>query len=167
MVKRIVAFSGSLREKSMNTSLLKTMAMLGTSLDLQIDIITDINLPFFNEDLEAQGVPESISALYDCVRDCDGIIFATTEYNFLPSALIKNVLDWLSRGGVASPLFQKKIGFVSMGAAEGGQNAQNAMLYAMKRMKWLDMSFITKPMVAFSTREPIDEQKLIQILCQF
>ena len=148
MVKKVIAISGSLRKASFNTSLLQ--GAQGLHPEVEVEIFDASSIPFFSQDTEQDvgNYPESVKNLVDAVRASDGLLLATTEYNFLPSAVIKNAVDWLSRGQTNSPLFGKKVALVSAGAMEGGINAQNSIFYALKRMKWLNIQLITDPVIA-------------------
>jgi chromate reductase len=96
-VLKLVAFSGSLRAGSYNTALLRNvLTMLPSSLTVTIHSIGEI--PLFNEDVEAQGTPAAVAALHRAIRASDGVIIATPEYNHGIPGVLKNTLDWLSRG---------------------------------------------------------------------
>jgi chromate reductase len=93
-MKNVLLISGSLRAGSMNTGLLKSFAE-----HLPSDVTTtwaDINLPLFNEELEAE-FPSSAQTLRDQVLAADTIIIATPEYNRGMSGALKNAIDWASR----------------------------------------------------------------------
>jgi len=93
----LVAISGSLRAGSYNTALLRNvLEMTPSSLNVTIHSIGDV--PLFNEDVEAQGTPAAVAALYRAIRASDGVIIATPEYNHGIPGVLKNTLDWLSRG---------------------------------------------------------------------
>lgn len=96
-VLKLVAFSGSLRAGSYNSALLRNLLpMTPPSLTITIHSIGEI--PLFNEDVEAQGVPAAVAALHRAIRASDGVIIATPEYNHGIPGVLKNTLDWLSRG---------------------------------------------------------------------
>jgi chromate reductase len=52
------------------------------------------------------------------VRDADGLLIATPEYNHTIPGVLGNTIDWLSRRTPTSPLRDKPIAI--MGAARGG-----------------------------------------------
>jgi len=54
-------------------------------------------LPLFNEDIE-KVLPESIKTYRESIKNSDGFVFATCEYNSSISAAMKNAIDWGSRG---------------------------------------------------------------------
>ena len=54
-------------------------------------------IPLYNGDIEAAGVPPSVMQLRDAVRQADGLLIATPEYNHGVPGVLKNTIDWLSR----------------------------------------------------------------------
>jgi chromate reductase, NAD(P)H dehydrogenase (quinone) len=94
---QVLAISGSLRRSSFNTSLLGAMAARAPD-GVSISVYEDLGaIPFFNEDLEANGGPESVMRLRTAVARADAILIATPEYNQSMPGVLKNLVDWLSR----------------------------------------------------------------------
>jgi chromate reductase, NAD(P)H dehydrogenase (quinone) len=94
---QVLAFSGSLRRASFNTSLLRAMAARAPK-DISISIYPDLGaIPLFNEDLEADGGPESVTRIRTAIAKADAILIATPEYNQSLPGVVKNLVDWLSR----------------------------------------------------------------------
>ena len=97
---KIIAFSGSSRDKSWNKKLV-TIAGNGarsagaevTSIDL-----ADFPMPLYNGDMEEkQGLPSAAQEIKSLMIKCDGFLIASPEYNGGYSALLKNTIDWISR----------------------------------------------------------------------
>ena len=91
----VIALSGSLRKESYTTKLIRafqTYAPANTTVTL-LDIS---QLPLINEDLEAQ-LPEAVQSLHRAIKQADGVLFATPEYNRSYSPVLKNAIDWGSR----------------------------------------------------------------------
>jgi chromate reductase len=55
------------------------------------------SIPFFNEDDEENRAP-GVRRLFETVGRADGLLIATPEYNHSFPAVLKNAIDWLSRG---------------------------------------------------------------------
>lgn len=103
-MKKIVAISGSLRKKSYNTLLLKKIKELLPE-DIQYEILDVSFLPLFNEDLEL-SLPKEIIELKNKISESNLVILSTPEYNYSVSGVLKNALDWFSRGD--NPPFEGK-----------------------------------------------------------
>jgi len=54
------------------------------------------------------------------VTDCDALFVAAPEYNFGPSAVMKNAIDWVTRPLGQHALRGKKISIVSSSGSTGG-----------------------------------------------
>jgi chromate reductase len=71
----------------------------------------------FDEDLELPSAPASVMQLRRAVALADGVLIATPEYNQSLPGVVKNMVDWLSRGE-PEVLVGKPVGIV--GATAGG-----------------------------------------------
>jgi chromate reductase, NAD(P)H dehydrogenase (quinone) len=97
---KILAFAGSLRERSLNKRVLKT-AIKGaekagaevTSIDLR-----DYPMPVYNSDEhERGGFDEQALKLQGLLVAHEGLLIASPEYNGSLPAALKNAIDWASR----------------------------------------------------------------------
>lgn len=98
--KRILAFSGSLRQASFNHQLVSIAAAGARAAGAEVTLIrlSDYPLPIFNEDLEsASGMPEAGAKLKQLFGEHDALLIASPEYNGGLSAALKNAIDWVSR----------------------------------------------------------------------
>jgi chromate reductase len=99
MSPKILAFAGSLRKDSFNKQLVKE-ALKGAELaGAQVTYIDLANypLPLYNADEEAVNFPENAKELKKLFNDHQGFLIATPEYNSSIPAVLKNVIDWVSR----------------------------------------------------------------------
>lgn len=121
---KIIGISGSLRRESYNTAALKTASgLLPENAELEIADISKI--PFFNEDVEAQGEPAAVKELKEKISGADAVLIATPEYNYSISGVLKNTIDWLSRGET-KPLAGMPLAIISASKGIfGGVRAQN------------------------------------------
>ncbi|MDF1657374.1 MAG: NAD(P)H-dependent oxidoreductase [Verrucomicrobiales bacterium] len=97
---KLIAFSGSSRRGSFNTSLAKAAAEAASASGASVEFVdlADYSIPLFNEDLEAEsGLPEGVKTLKSKFIAADGFIIASPEYNSAFSPLMKNTIDWCSR----------------------------------------------------------------------
>ncbi|MFK7941875.1 MAG: NADPH-dependent FMN reductase [Paracoccaceae bacterium] len=121
---KLLGISGSLRRESYNTRLVHAAARI---FDADTFQMADLNLPLFNEDLEADGQPDSVAQLCEQIGWADAIIIAPPEYNKAPSGVLKNMLDWVSRPRPA-PMVGKPVAITSATAgASGGLRALSAL----------------------------------------
>jgi chromate reductase len=96
---KILAFAGSARRESFNKKLVR-IAAAGASAaggDVTLIDLADFELPLFNQDLEAQGHPESSLKLKELLKSHQGFLISAPEYNSSITPLLKNTIDWTSR----------------------------------------------------------------------
>lgn len=93
---RILGISGSLRKDSFNTSLLRTaQKCLDPGLEMKVVVLNDV--PIYNWDVEQEGMPETVRKFREDIAQSNAILFASPEYNFSISGVLKNALEWASR----------------------------------------------------------------------
>lgn len=115
-VFNVVGFAGSLRRGSYNRALLRAATELAPSA-LHVVIHELDEIPLYNGDVEAVGFPPSVVQLRDAIRQADGLLIATPEYNHGVPGVLKNTIDWLSRPPRDSALNGKVAAI--MGASPG------------------------------------------------
>jgi chromate reductase, NAD(P)H dehydrogenase (quinone) len=123
---RIVAFAGSLRRGSFNRALIHAAAELAPD-GMTVEPIEIGELPFYNADVEAEGDPPSVAAFKAALRQADGILIATPEYNDGIPAVLTNAIDWGSRLPGRSPLIGKPVAV--MGASPSQIGTARAQLH--------------------------------------
>jgi chromate reductase len=116
---RIVAFAGSLRRGSYNRALIYAARELAPD-GMTIEPIEIGELPFYNADVEAEGDPPGVTAFKTALRQADGILIATPEYNDGISAVLTNAIDWGSRLPGRSPLIGKPIAVIGASPSQIG-----------------------------------------------
>lgn len=93
---KVISICGSLRKGSFNRMLADTLPGLAPA-GMTITTSPSIEMPLYNADVQAQGIPAAVTVLADAIRAADGVIFVTPEYNFSVPGGLKNALDWVSR----------------------------------------------------------------------
>jgi NAD(P)H-dependent FMN reductase len=97
---KILAFAGSLREKSYNKRVLKIAVEGAKQAGAEVTYIDlkDYPMPIYNADLQdTQGFPPIAAAFQRLLLEHDGLLIASPEYNASLPAALKNVIDWASR----------------------------------------------------------------------
>jgi chromate reductase len=103
---RLLGLSGSIRQGSTNTIILRTLAERLDG-DVSLTVLPLDDVPLYNSDLEGDRLPDSVRALKSAIAQSDGIILCSPEYNHGMSGVLKNALDWASRPAFNSPLKNK------------------------------------------------------------
>lgn len=124
---KVLAFAGSTRADSYNKKLVQEAAALATQLGAKVTVIDlkDFPMPLYDADLEEkEGMPKNAERLRDLMIANDGVIIASPEYNASIPAVLKNALDWASRGeegGSSRDAFKgKKFALMSASPGKGG-----------------------------------------------
>lgn len=138
---KIVGICGSLRENSINkTLLLQTSEFLPKEYEL---VLADIsNLPLFNSDLE-DNLPKAVENLVQTVSNSVGLIISCPEYNSSITGALKNALDWLSRAKVGTLLVNKPVAI--MGATPGALSTIRAQMHLREILFALNMDLVRRP----------------------
>jgi chromate reductase, NAD(P)H dehydrogenase (quinone) len=93
---RVIGVAGSLRAGSYNRALLRAAQEMAPDA-LRIEVADLIDLPMFNADVDAHGTPAAVTELRILIRDADGLLLVTPEYNHGVPGVLKNAIDWLSQ----------------------------------------------------------------------
>ena len=168
----ILGLSGSLRRASFNSGLLRAAAELapaGTTITQ--GSIRDV--PLYDADLEAEaGIPQAVQTLQAQLRDADGLLLVTPEYNNGIPGVFKNAIDWMSRGdGLA--LFRGKPVAV-IGASPGGfgttlaQNDWLPVLRTLGTIPWFEgRMLVSRAGALFDDRGNLTDDKTRELLARF
>jgi chromate reductase, NAD(P)H dehydrogenase (quinone) len=121
---RIAGISGSLRQASFSTALIKLLGRhLQSAIELSLLDIADV--PLYNEDLDGDIQPAAVQAVNAGIAQADAILFVTPEYNHGVPGVLKNTLDWVSRPVFNSALKGKPVSIITSSLAfTGGVRAQ-------------------------------------------
>lgn len=98
-VPKILAFAGSLRKDSWNKKLIKIAVHGAQKAGGQVTLIDlkDYPLPLYDGDIETQGIPDNVQKIKEIFMAHQGLMVACPEYNSSITAVLKNVIDWVSR----------------------------------------------------------------------
>lgn len=131
---KVLAFAGSTRADSVNKKLIVEAAHLARQMGANVTVIDlkDYPIPFYDEDLEArEGMPPMARQFRKMMIQSDVILIASPEYNASLSGVLKNVLDWASRGetgGGSREAFKGKT-FAIMAASPGSSGGARGLVH--------------------------------------
>jgi NAD(P)H-dependent FMN reductase len=133
---RILAFAGSARRDSLNKKLARVAAEAAGAAGAEVSFVDldDYPMPIYHGDLEAaEGMPENARKVRELFIAHDALLIASPENNQSVTSLLKNTIDWLSRGigdgkGTNSGLapFRGKVAGL-LGASPGAFGAVRAL----------------------------------------
>jgi chromate reductase len=127
---RILGIPGSLRKGSFNRGLIRAAQELAPS-GVEIELYDLGEIPLYNGDVEAQGVPAAVQAFADKIRAADALLISTPEYNYSIPGVLKNAIDWASRPSVSNPLKHKPVALMG---ASGGMYGTTRSQIAMRQV---------------------------------
>ncbi len=117
---RILAISGSLRDDSHNTALLRALREEAPE-GVEVEIWQGLKvIPPYDQDDDVVPGPEAVEAFRELVRESDAVFFATPEYNSSIPGALKNALDWASRPVATSAFRNKPVAVISSSAGAFG-----------------------------------------------
>jgi chromate reductase len=129
---KLLGIAGSLRRSSYNRALLRAAReLLPAGVELVEHDLRD--LPLYDGDVEAAGDPEAVVSFKQAIREADGLLIATPEYNRGIPGVLKNAIDWASRPPLASPLARKPVAIMGASTGLGGtRRAQEQLQSALE-----------------------------------
>ncbi len=142
--KKIAVIIGSLRKQSYTRKIAHELIALAPP-SLQFDIVEIGELAMYNQDLEENGAvaPQAWTQFRQRVKEADGVLFLTPEYNRSMPGCLKNALDVGSRPYGSSVWSGKPGAIVSVSpGAIGGFGANHALRQCMV---FLDVPLLQQP----------------------
>ena len=138
---RIALVVGSLRRDSFNRALADALVRLAPA-DFEFHHVVIGDLPLYNQDDDGQQAPQ-VLRLKQEIRDSQGVLFVTPEYNRSVPGVLKNAIDHASRPYGQSAWQGKPAGVIgvsvgAIGTALAQQHLRNVLAY-------LDMPTLGQP----------------------
>jgi chromate reductase, NAD(P)H dehydrogenase (quinone) len=123
---------GSLRAGAHNEKLRQIMSAKLRDHGVEVEDLdlSHYALPIFNEDLEAEGIPEAAILLGEKLARHDAVFIASPEYNSGVAPLIVNTVAWLSR--LRPNPFRHAV--FGLGAVSSGKYGGIAGIYHLRDM---------------------------------
>jgi chromate reductase len=134
---KILGISGSLRRASYNAALLSAAGELAPP-DCRIEGASIRDIPLYDADVEAQGIPQAVVDLKEKVVAADALLLVTPEYNNSIPGVFKNVIDWLSRppADVRRVFFDRPVTLIGASPGRFGTvQAQRAWLPVLRTLR--------------------------------
>lgn len=156
MVK-IVAVCGSLRKGSFNRKLLNNIVEKLKDLGADVDIAEIKDIRLYDGDVELKGIPKPVDDFKNKLKNADGVLFVSPEYNGSITGVLKNALDWASRPpNEIKNVFGGKVAILA-GASPGGMATAKAQLTTALILKKLGMIVSPKEMLLAGALGAFDE----------
>jgi chromate reductase len=141
---RFVVMVGSLRKGSYNAAIARALPALAPD-GVEIAPLPSVgDFPLYNFDVQAQGFPPIVTEAGQAIRDADGLIIVTPEYNYSIPGVIKNAIDWISRLP-SQPFAGKPVAIES--ASTGNYGGVRAQLHLRHALVYLDALAFNRPEV--------------------
>ena len=152
----LLLISGSLRDGSTNTALLRTAQAIDPETELYARMR---DLPHFSPDDDGDDLPAAVAELRAATGRAEALLVCTPEYaGALPGAF-KNLLEWLVGGGEA---YRKPIAWINVSgpaAPSGGADAHDSL---RKVVGYISMEIVEEACVRIPvTRDAVGDDGLI------
>ncbi len=146
---KIGVIVGSLRKDSFNKKLATGLCKLAPK-EFEFKFLNISDLPLYNQDEDANQ-PASVKRFKSEIKDSNGIMFVTAEYNRSIPGVLKNAIDHASRPYGESAWQGKPAGVIgtsvgTIGTAMAQQHLRNVLSY-------LDMPTMGQPEAFLQVRE--------------
>ena len=144
----VLVICGSLRHGSYNAAVARALPGLAPS-NLKLTPASSFGtFPIYNADLkEASGEPPDVNTWASEIRNSDGVIIVSPEYNWSIPGGLKNAIDWVSR--MKDVPFKDKP--VALQSASGGPLGASRMQYHLRQtLVSIDAIMFGKPEIFVS-----------------
>ena len=152
MALNIAVVVGSLRKDSFNARLADALARLAPD-DVTFKRVRIDDLPLYNQDDE-QSPPAPVKRLKQDIREADGLLFVTPEYNRSIPGVLKNALDHASRPYGESVFPDKPAGI--LGVSVGAIGTACAQQHLRTILAYLDMPTLGQPEAYLKADDVLD-----------
>jgi chromate reductase, NAD(P)H dehydrogenase (quinone) len=158
---KILAFAGSTRTGSFNKKLVKISATGAIEAGAEVTIIDlrDFDMPLYDGDLEqTQGLPSKAQTLKDLMKQHDGFLISSPEYNSSISGVLKNTIDWTSRPSEGEPplvCFKEKVAGI-MSASPGGLGGLRGLVHVRSILENIGVLVIPDQVAISKIHEAFD-----------
>jgi chromate reductase len=162
MKAKILVFAGSARKDSANKKLAHFATRQFDNKEIEVTFIdlADYPLPIYDGDLELMEFPENAKKLHSLFKSHQALLIAAPEYNSSVTPLLKNVIDWVSRGfdqeASMSAYKGKVAGLIS--ASPGALGGLRGLVHLRSILGNIGVLVIPEQVALGSAFEAFDEQ---------
>ena len=140
--RNIAVIVGSLRKDSFTRKVAQSMIELAPA-SLAMEIVEICDLPLYNQDDETDSPPAAFTVFRERIKQADGILFCTPEYNRSVPGALKNAIDVGSRPYGNAAYADKPCAIVSVSPGALGGFGANHHLRQM--LPFLNMPCMPAP----------------------
>jgi chromate reductase len=152
----LLLISGSLRDGSTNTALLRTAQAIDRDTELYEGMRA---LPHFSPDDDHDDLPAAVRELRAATGRAEAILVCTPEYAGALPGSFKNLLEWLVGGGEA---YRKPIAWINVAGPAAPSGAADAHDSLRKVVGYLSMEIVEDACVRIPVaRDAIGEEGLL------
>ena len=152
----IAVIVGSLRKDSFNAKLADALPKLAPG-DVDFKRVRIDDLPLYSQDDETSP-PAPVKRLKQEIRDADGLLFVTPEYNRSIPGVLKNALDHASRPYGESVFPDKPAGI--LGVSVGAIGTACAQQHLRTILAYLDMPTLGQPEAFLKADDVLDGDRV-------
>jgi chromate reductase, NAD(P)H dehydrogenase (quinone) len=153
MPLKIAVLVGSLRKDSFNAKLANALQTLVPD-DVTFDRQRIDDLPLYNQD-DDNDQPAPTKRLKQAIRDADGVLFVSPEYNRSIPGVLKNAIDHASRPYGDSAFAGKPAGVI--GVSIGTIGTACAQQHLRSILAYLDMPTFGAPEAFLKADDALDK----------
>lgn len=146
---QIAVVVGSLRKDSFNRQLANALPRLAPA-DFAFKQVRIDDLPLYNQDDDANQA-ESVKRLKTDIKNAQGVLFVTAEYNRSIPGVLKNAIDHASRPYGQSAWAGKPAGVI--GVSVGAIGTALAQQHLRNVLGYLDMPLLGQPEAFLQAKE--------------
>jgi len=154
---KIFTLVGGISRDSLNKKFFHSIVDLQPE-GFQFETYDISKLPFFSQDLELNP-PDIVTQFKEKIREADGILFITPEYNRSLPGVLKNAIDWGSRP-YGMNLWDKMPAAV-IGASPGNIGTFGAQHHLRQILAYLNMHVLAQPEFYFNATAAFDENNVL------
>ena len=151
----ILGISGSLRKASYNTALLRAASGLVPD-GFSIQIFNLSPLPLYNDDLAKDDIPAPVNDFRNSIKQSDGLLIASPEYNYSLTGVLKNAIDWASTDTLGNLLAGKPTAI--MGASPSVFGTTRSQLHLRQILHAANANVIRRPEIAIRRAQTVIDE---------